>query len=75
MSHIDALVEGNLPMPERKKSTPSDVEEKIGNNIAENLVAEGATLQMGESLLIFSLFVFDFFAFMVYVIGDFIEDY
>jgi acyl-CoA hydrolase len=47
MSHIDALVEGNLPMPERKKSTPTDVEEKIGNNIAENLVAEGATLQMG----------------------------
>jgi len=47
MSHIDALVEGNFPLPERKRSEPSEVEEKIGKLIAENLVEDGATLQMG----------------------------
>jgi len=48
MSHIDAMVEGNHPLPESKKNIPTDIEEKIGNLIAENLVQEGATLQMGN---------------------------
>jgi acyl-CoA hydrolase len=47
MSHIDAMVEGNMPLVERHTSKPTEVEEKIGNLIAENLVDEGATLQMG----------------------------
>jgi len=47
MSHIDVLVEGNHPMPETKRSIPTDVENKIGEFIAGNLVQEGATLQMG----------------------------
>ena len=47
MSHIDVVVEENAPLPETKKSVATEVEKKIGQFIAENLVQEGATLQMG----------------------------
>jgi len=46
-SHFDALVEADLPMPEHKIKPLSDVEKAIGKHIAENLVEDGATLQMG----------------------------
>lgn len=47
MSQLDALVEGNLPLPEMSKRKPTAVEEKIGSLVAESLVDEGATLQLG----------------------------
>lgn len=47
VSHFDALVQHNVKLPEHKPSQLTDVEVKIGKNIAENLVDNGATLQMG----------------------------
>ncbi|AVQ13999.1 4-hydroxybutyrate coenzyme A transferase [Leptospira santarosai] len=47
--HIDRIhsfVEGNLPLHEHVSEKPSDVELKIGKNVA-SLVEDGATLQMG----------------------------
>lgn len=46
-SHIDFAVNINTPLPSHGGKPPSDVETKIGRNIAENLVDDGATLQMG----------------------------
>ena len=47
-SHFDVMVETNDPMPQRKPKTITKEEIKIGELIAENLVADGATLQMGK---------------------------
>lgn len=47
VSHFDALVEGHTPMPQHKSPALTDVETAIGKHIAENLVEDGATLQMG----------------------------
>ena len=49
-SHVDVMVEVNYPLPELKTEEPSDVEKSIGKLIAENLVDDGATLQMGKAL-------------------------
>lgn len=46
LDHIDALVEGNIPLPEIPRPKISDVEKKIGENVA-SLIEDGATLQMG----------------------------
>lgn len=46
-SHFDALVKGELELPEHKTPVLSDVEKAIGKHIADNLVEDGATLQMG----------------------------
>jgi len=46
-SHFDALVEVDHPLPEIQTSAATDEEEKIGQFIADNLVMDGATLQMG----------------------------
>ncbi|XP_050414234.2 4-hydroxybutyrate coenzyme A transferase isoform X2 [Patella vulgata] len=47
-SHIDAMVEEKyVPIPERPQKSLSDAEIEIGRLIAENLVSDGATLQMG----------------------------
>ncbi|XP_076365197.1 succinyl-CoA:acetate/propanoyl-CoA:succinate CoA transferase-like [Tachypleus tridentatus] len=46
-SHFDALVEGQLELPELKPPKLTDVEVTIGKLIADNLVVDGATLQMG----------------------------
>ncbi|CAH1774078.1 unnamed protein product [Owenia fusiformis] len=62
-SHFDYMVEGHMPLPELSKHeldllmvdlplsddyvNPSEREQKIGKSIAENLVTDGATLQMG----------------------------
>lgn len=46
-SHFDALVKGELELPEHKPPNLSDVEKAIGKHIAENLVEDGSTLQMG----------------------------
>ncbi|CAL1291843.1 unnamed protein product [Larinioides sclopetarius] len=47
VSHFDALVEGERELPEHKPDVLTEVELSIGKQIAENLVADGATLQMG----------------------------
>ena len=50
-SHCDALVQGNLEMPDsRRKGEMGEIEAKIGKLIADELVVDGATLQMGMSI-------------------------
>ena len=46
-SHVDAFVEDNTPLHELNRGELSEEEKKIGKLIAENLVVDGATLQMG----------------------------
>lgn len=46
-SHFDYAVEIDEPLLELKSSEPSADERKIGELIAENLVEDGSTLQMG----------------------------
>lgn len=46
-SHLDAMVEWDFPLPELKKGKTTAEETKIGKLIADNLVEDGATLQMG----------------------------
>jgi len=47
ISHFDALVKADFPLPEIHKTVITPIEEQIGQHIANNLVADGATLQMG----------------------------
>lgn len=47
VSHFDALVPVDFPIFEHPAHPPSEVEAKIGKLIAENLVDDGACLQMG----------------------------
>jgi acyl-CoA hydrolase len=47
MSHFDAMVHGNHPLPQIHVTEMSEEERKIGQLIADNLVDNGATLQMG----------------------------
>lgn len=46
-SHLDVLVKGDIPLPDHKPKALTDVEKKIGRLIADNLVEDGATMQMG----------------------------
>ncbi|KAK0183077.1 hypothetical protein PV327_001149 [Microctonus hyperodae] len=46
-SHIDFAVQHDGPLPAHPVKAPSDKEERIGKYIAENLVVDGATLQLG----------------------------
>lgn len=47
VSHLDFAVEHHVPLPLHPQKTPSKEEQQIGKYIAENLVGDGATLQMG----------------------------
>ena len=47
ISHVDFAVKVDEPLPSHAGGKPSEVETKIGNLIAQNLVEDGATLQMG----------------------------
>lgn len=47
-SHIDAMVQNSEPLHELKRGALSEEENKIGKLIADNLVVDGATLQMGR---------------------------
>ncbi|XP_033324822.1 succinyl-CoA:acetate/propanoyl-CoA:succinate CoA transferase [Megalopta genalis] len=47
VSHLDFAVEHHKPLPVHPVKAPSKEEQQIGKNIAENLVVDGATLQMG----------------------------
>ncbi|KAJ8868671.1 hypothetical protein PR048_030210 [Dryococelus australis] len=46
-SHFDYAVKVDVPLPEHGGAPPNEVERKIGSLIAENLVEDGATLQLG----------------------------
>ncbi|EFN64764.1 4-hydroxybutyrate coenzyme A transferase [Camponotus floridanus] len=46
-SHLDFAVEHHQPLPVHPVTTPSKAEQQIGKYIAENLVVDGATLQLG----------------------------
>lgn len=46
-SHFDYCVKVDEPLPHHGGSPPSKVEACIGQHIAQNLVEDGATLQMG----------------------------
>ncbi|XP_045506774.1 4-hydroxybutyrate coenzyme A transferase [Colias croceus] len=47
VSHVDYAVVDNTPLPEHGGKPPSAEETKIGQLIGDNLVEDGATLQMG----------------------------
>ncbi|XP_060824400.1 4-hydroxybutyrate coenzyme A transferase-like isoform X2 [Bombus pascuorum] len=47
VSHLDFAVEHHKPLPVHPVKPPSKEEQQIGKYIAENLVVDGATLQMG----------------------------
>ncbi|KAG6463052.1 hypothetical protein O3G_MSEX013633 [Manduca sexta] len=47
ISHIDYAVEDNTPLPDHGSKPPTPEEMQIGKLIGENLVEDGATLQMG----------------------------
>lgn len=46
-SHIDFAVNHDNPLPSHGGNEPSKEEKLIGKNIADNLVDNGATLQLG----------------------------
>lgn len=48
MSHIDYAITENTPMIEHPDKPPTPEEIAIGKHIGENLVEDGATLQMGN---------------------------
>ncbi|XP_014485090.1 PREDICTED: 4-hydroxybutyrate coenzyme A transferase-like [Dinoponera quadriceps] len=47
VSHLDFAVEHHQPLPVHPVKAPSKAEQMIGKYIAENLVVDGATLQLG----------------------------
>jgi hypothetical protein len=47
-SQFDALVKGDLPLPEIEQRKTSAIEQRIGKIIAESLVEDGATMQFGR---------------------------
>lgn len=51
MSHFDYAVNVDTPLPSHGSGKGSPEETAIGKHIAENLVEDGATLQMGKVLL------------------------
>ena len=51
-SHIDAMVENCEPLHELKRGALSEEEKQIGKLVADNLVVDGATLQMGKATLL-----------------------
>lgn len=47
-SHFDYAVKLDVPLPDHGSKPPSEGETQIGKIIGENLVEDGATLQMGN---------------------------
>jgi len=47
VSQFDALVKGDIPFPEMCESQPSKTDSIIGKLLADNLIEDGATLQLG----------------------------
>lgn len=55
LSQIDYAVELDCPIVQHERKAPSEAEKEIGKLIAENLVEDGATLQMGIKLILTAL--------------------
>lgn len=55
ISHVDYAVSTDIQLPQHGGRKPTDVESKIGKLIAENLVENGATLQMGKIIYVTKL--------------------
>ena len=51
MSQLDAVVEGDCPLPEIFVRQPSPAEDAVGRIVADNLIEDGATLQLGQFAL------------------------
>jgi hypothetical protein len=51
-SRFDYAVEVDCPLVQHGGKSPSETQTKIGKLIAENLVDDGATLQMGIKLIL-----------------------
>ena len=47
VSQFDALVKADIPLPEMNYYKPSKSDEHIGKLLADNLIEDGATLQLG----------------------------
>jgi len=49
MSQMDMLVKADVPLPEISdaRRTPSEIDERIGRILSDNLIEDGATLQLG----------------------------
>ena len=47
MSQFDALVKADVPLPEMSLAKPSRTDDFIGKLLADNLIEDGATLQLG----------------------------
>nr|XP_032528415.1 regulator of G-protein signaling 7-like [Danaus plexippus plexippus] len=58
VSHVDYAVEDNTPLPEHGGKAATPEETKIGQLIGDNLVEDGATLQMGEYIYILKTIFF-----------------
>ena len=52
VSHFDSLVEGHVPLPEHRAAALTEIEIAIGKHIAENLVEDGATLQVTQNIIL-----------------------
>lgn len=50
-SHLDCLTVADFPLHEHQPGILSESDKKIGKLIAQNLVDDGATLQMGRYIL------------------------
>ncbi len=51
VSHLDCVVDVDEELPHRPPAKINPIESAIGRLIAENLVENGATLQMGMSVI------------------------
>jgi acyl-CoA hydrolase len=51
-SNFDYAVEEDCPLIQHGGKSPSEAETKIGKLIAENLIEDGATLQMGITFIL-----------------------
>jgi len=47
VSQFDALVKADIPLPEMPVCHPTKTENIIGKLLADNLIEDGATLQLG----------------------------
>ena len=50
VSQLDAVVKGDAPLPELPVKRPSSAEDAVGSVLADNLIDDGATLQLGNCL-------------------------
>lgn len=69
-SHMDYAVEVDDPLPDHPNKPLSPEEEAIGKHIAENLVDDGATLQMGIGAIPGEIFGFPYLLFFSNILAS-----